>query len=75
MNIWECLLHIFYAFIYLCFTLCPHANVPFCAYMIILLASPDKIDLMTYEIEFDLFIVFDIEAYRDNLAVYRTLIS
>ena len=30
---------------------------------------------MTYEIEFDLFIVLDIEVYEDYLAVYHTLIS
>lgn len=34
-----------------------------------------KIDLVTYEIEFDLFIVLDKEVYEDCLAVYRTLIS
>ena len=34
-----------------------------------------EIDLMTYEIEFDFFIVLDIEVYEDYLAVYRTLTS
>ena len=34
-----------------------------------------EIDLMTYEIGFDFFIVLDIEVYEDYLAVYRTLTS
>ena len=34
-----------------------------------------KIDLMTYEIEFKIFIVLDKEVYEDYFAVYRALIS